>query len=182
MRILIAEDDRTSRLVLERTITRLGYELSSAEDGEEALSLFHRDRPQVVITDWMMPRLDGLELCRRIREETIHDRYTYLIVLTALGGKQNYLEAMDAGTDDFITKPFDTDELVTRLRVAERIVGMEQAMSQLESMLGCCPDCRRVPGKDGKWLTLRQLAAMPVAADRPAARCPGCRKAEAKRA
>ena len=182
MRVLIAEDDRTSRLVLERTITKLGYELSSAEDGAEALTLFPRDRPQVVITDWMMPKLDGLELCRRIREETQNDRYTYLIVLTALGGKRNYLEAMDAGTDDFITKPFDTDELVTRLRVAERIVGMERALSQLEVMVGCCPDCRRVPRKDGKWMTLRQLATVPVPLDRPAARCPACRKAEAKQA
>jgi DNA-binding response OmpR family regulator len=181
VRILIAEDDRTSRQVLERTVSKLGYEVSSAEDGVEALTLFRRDRPQVVITDWMMPKMDGLELCRRIREEAIHGRYTYLIVLTALGGKRNYLEAMDAGTDDFITKPFDTDELVTRLRVAERIVGMEEALGQLEGMLGCCPDCRRVPRKDGKWLTLRQLAAMPVV-DRPGARCPGCRTAEAKRA
>lgn len=177
MRILIAEDDRTSREVLERTIRKLGYELSVAEDGVEALAQFHRERPQVVITDWMMPRMDGLELCRRIRDEHHHDRYTYLIVLTALGGKRNYLEAMDAGTDDFITKPFDTDELVTRLRVAERIVGLEVALTRLEELVGCCPDCRRVPRRDGKWLTLRQLAAVPV--DRPAARCPGCRPAEA---
>lgn len=175
MRVLIAEDDPTSRLVLERTIARLGYELSSAGDGAEALTLFQRERPQVVITDWMMPRMDGLELCRRIRAETRNDRYTYLIVLTALGGKRNHLEAMDAGTDDFITKPFDTDELVTRLRVAERIVGMERALSRLEAMVGCCPECRRVPREDGTWSTLRRLAAV----ERPGMPCPACRKAGA---
>ncbi len=180
MRILIVEDDATARSVLERTLTRLGYGVLAARDGVEALTLFEREYPPVVITDWMMPRVDGLELCRRIRAGSDHDRYTYLIVLTALGGKQNYLEAMDAGTDDFLTKPFDPDELVTRLRVAERIIGMERALSQLEQMVDCCPECRRVPREDGRWLTLRQLASIPVRS-RPAGNCPECRQAEVGR-
>ncbi len=175
MHVLVVEDDPTSRTVLERTIKKLGYEMSSAGNGIEGLALFQRVQPQVVITDWMMPGMDGLTLCRRIREEGQYDRYTYLIVLTALGGKKNYLEAMDAGADDFLTKPFDADELVTRLRVADRILGLERALSQLETMVGCCPDCRRVPRGDGRWATLRQLAAKPTGPARPQSKCPECR-------
>lgn len=98
-------------MVLEKALTRLGFGVLSARDGLEAWRLFERDRPALVITDWRMPRLDGLELCRKIRQDPRHDRYTYLIVLTALDGKKNYLEAMNAGTDDFLTKPFDQGAL-----------------------------------------------------------------------
>ncbi|MDZ4672898.1 MAG: response regulator transcription factor [Gemmatimonadota bacterium] len=180
MRILIAEDDATSRTVLQRTLEKLGYAVTAAHDGFEALALFVRDQPAVVITDWMMPRMDGLELCRRIRTNICHDRYTYLIVLTVLGGKRNYLDAMDAGTDDFITKPFDPAELVTRLRVAERILGMGATLRYCETLLDCCPSCQRVTRPDGRRATLRQVAAEAVQ-QRPPAPCPDCQRQAAGR-
>jgi DNA-binding response OmpR family regulator len=96
-----------------------------AQDGAEAWSCFQRDEFPVVITDWMMPELDGVELVRRIRSDP-RAGYVYVILLTAKGQKEDLVEAMDAGADDFLTKPFDRDELRVRLRAGERIVALEQ--------------------------------------------------------
>lgn len=176
MRILIVEDDDVSLRVLARTLEKLGYDTVAAADGAEGWDRFNEHQPAVVITDWMMPRVDGLELCRRIRGNAANDGYTYLIVLTALGGKKNYLEAMNSGADDFLTKPFDPDELVTRLRVAERILGMEASLRYLAAMHECCPDCKRVRQPDGRWAGLKQVASSLAARIRPPARCPECQR------
>jgi DNA-binding response OmpR family regulator len=176
VRILIAEDDDTSRLVLARTLEKLGYGVTESRDGAEAWALFQQEQPRVVITDWMMPGVDGLELCRRIRGDAANDGYTYLMVLTALGGKQNYLEAMDAGADDFLTKPFDADELVARLRVAERILGTETTLRYFAALHRCCPGCQRVRQTDGRWAGLKQIAASLAGCDGAPARCPDCQR------
>lgn len=174
MRILIAEDDHTSRLVLKKTLVKLGYDVVAAEDGQDAWDAFQQDRYQVVITDWMMPRMDGLELCRRIRADGRWDRYTYLIILTMLGGRQCYLDGMNAGADDFMTKPFDADELVTRLRVAERILDLEAGVAFLESLLPICSTCRRVRTGTGEWQRLERYLLEPLANATPPERCPDC--------
>ena len=129
--ILIAEDDTTSRLILEEIMTQLGHDVVTAANGQEAWAIFSREHVPLVISDWMMPDLDGIELCRRIRAEN-RERYTYIILLTALGGKENYLEAMRAGADDFASKPLDADQLHARLRVTERILGLQRELVQLE--------------------------------------------------
>ncbi len=132
MQILIAEDDAVSRLVLSATLKKMGHEVRAASSGSEAWAALDEMHYPLLISDWMMPDMDGLELCRRVR--TFHDEgrrgapYTYIILLTALGGKTNYLDAMDAGADDFITKPFDADQLAARLRVAERILALHQTL------------------------------------------------------
>ena len=131
MRVLIAEDDTTSRLILQEILTQLGHDVVTAANGQEAWAIFNREHVPLVISDWMMPDLDGIELCRRIRAEN-RPRYTYIILLTALGGKENYLEAMRAGADDFAGKPLDADQLHARLRVAERILGLQRELVQLE--------------------------------------------------
>jgi signal transduction histidine kinase len=131
MKILIAEDDATSRDILAHVLRQLGHEVVEAADGEEAWAVFQREHVPLLISDWMMPGLDGLQLCRRIRAEQ-RPKYTYIILLTVLGGKQNYLDAMEAGTDDFISKPFDVDQLHTRLRVAERILGLQRELQEIE--------------------------------------------------
>jgi CheY-like chemotaxis protein len=131
MRILIAEDDTTSRVILDDILTRLGHEVVAVTNGQEAWATFNRDHVSLIISDWMMPDLDGLELCRRIRAEN-RAKYTYIILLTALEGKESYLEAMEAGADDFATKPLDSDQLHARLRVAERILGLQRDLVQLE--------------------------------------------------
>ena len=121
MKVLIAEDDEDSRELLSWILQKLGYEVIAATNGKEAWDAFRKGRFRIVISDVLMPELDGLELCRRIRMHK-QSKYTYIIIITALIGKKDYLEGMEAGADDFVTKPFDPDELKARLRVAERII------------------------------------------------------------
>src|SRR5215469_14100320 len=132
MKVLIAEDDRDSRELLSWLLEKLGYQVVATENGKQAWDAYRRDYFRLVISDLLMPDVDGLELCRRIRSFK-PSKYTYVILLTALIGKRDYLEGMEAGADDFITKPFDPDELKARLRVAERILAI-QSPSAAESI------------------------------------------------
>src|SRR5215471_10094989 len=132
MNVLIAEDDRDSRELLSWLLEKLGYHVTVTENGKQAWEAFRREKFRLVISDLLMPDVDGLELCRRIRAMQA-SKYTYIILLTALIGKRDYLEGMDAGADDFITKPFDPDELKARLRVAERITSIQEEPTLPES-------------------------------------------------
>ena len=126
MRVLIAEDDPVSALLLRRTIEREGHEVSVAVDGTAAWQSFLEERPQLLISDWMMPGLDGPELCRRVRAVTDDgEAYTYVIMLTAKAQDSDRSEAIAAGVDDFLAKPLNRVELSARLRVAERILAWE---------------------------------------------------------
>jgi len=131
MKILVAEDDRDSRELLTWILQKLGYQVVAAENGKEAWEVFRRGRFRLVISDVLMPELDGLELCRRIRNHQ-QSKYTYVMIMTALIGKKDYLEGMEAGADDFVTKPFDPDELKARLRVAERIISFQEQVAAEE--------------------------------------------------
>ncbi|MGI9189783.1 MAG: GGDEF domain-containing response regulator [Longimicrobiaceae bacterium] len=132
--ILIAEDDAVSRLVLGATLEALGHEVLAVEAGSEAWQAWQEQRFSLVISDWKMPDLDGLELCRRIRAVD-RPEYTYLILLTGMTGKESFLEGMAAGADDFLSKPFDPDQLSARLRVAERIVVLQaELLASREAM------------------------------------------------
>lgn len=127
MKILIAEDDATSRLVLSATLKKMGHEVVSTANGQQAWDVLGEEYFPLLISDWMMPDMDGLDLCRRIRGAD-HAQYTYIILLTALSGKNSYLDGMDAGADDFVTKPFDEDQLAARLRVADRILALHEKL------------------------------------------------------
>lgn len=120
MNVIVADDDDITRLLLGAALTNLGHNVRAASNGREAWEAWQTGEFPFVISDWMMPDLDGLEFCRRIRAERRTD-YTYIVLLTARSGKTNFLEAMTAGADDFITKPFEEDALAARVRVAERI-------------------------------------------------------------
>ena len=126
MKILIAEDDRDSRELLSWLLQKLGYQVMATENGQQAWEAYRTGRYRLVISDLLMPDVDGLELVRRIRGMK-QSKYTYIILLTALIGKKDFLEGMEAGADEFITKPFDPDELKARLRVAERIISLQEA-------------------------------------------------------
>jgi PleD family two-component response regulator len=121
MKTLIADDDDITRLLLSSALTKLGHEVHEATNGREAWDAWHGGEFPLIISDWMMPDLDGLEFCRRIRAERRMD-YTYIVLLTSRSGKTNYLDAMTAGADDFVTKPFEKDAFAARVRVAERIL------------------------------------------------------------
>jgi len=131
MKVLIAEDDRDSRELLAWMLEKLGYQVVSTANGKEAWDAFRKGRFRIVISDVLMPEIDGLELCRRIRLHK-QSKYTYIIMITALIGKKDYLEGMEAGADDFVTKPFDADELKARLRVAQRIISFQEQAALAE--------------------------------------------------
>ncbi len=127
MKILIADDDTTSRLLLGATLKKFGHDVTAVEDGLQALACWRQEQPSLIISDWMMPGLDGLELCRLIRAEPAL-QYTYVMLLTSLGGKGRYLDGMQAGADDFISKPYDEELLAARLQVAERILALHHTL------------------------------------------------------
>lgn len=134
MRILVAEDDEVSRLILHSHLKKAGHEVLLAEDGVQAWRLFEEsDAVDVVISDWMMPRLDGLELCRRVRESE-GDEYTYFILLSALGDS-HLIEGIDAGADDYLTKPLDQHELRARLKSAERVTSLHRRLADQKAEL-----------------------------------------------
>lgn len=123
--VLIVEDDPISAMVLRRALENRGFAVTAAIDGEEALEILNRKAFRIVISDWMMPRMDGLELCRRIRSSG-RSRYTYIILLTAKCQKEERSEGLNAGVDDYLLKPMDPMELEARIRVATRILGMQE--------------------------------------------------------
>ena len=128
MRVLLAEDDALSRLMLQRDLSKLGYQVSVAGNGREAWDQFAAHRFPLVITDWMMPEMNGLDLIRRIRASP-SDEYAYVILLTSRSEHVDLIDGMDAGADDFITKPFQSDELRVRLRAGRRVVDLEHALA-----------------------------------------------------
>jgi diguanylate cyclase (GGDEF)-like protein len=134
MRILIVEDDPTSAFLLSRLLERMGKEVAVAADGQEAWTALQAKYEPLVITDWMMPRMDGLELCRRIRTSA-RDSYTYVILLTARDCRQDRLSGLRAGADDSLIKPPDQDELAVRLEIAERIIEVHETLRRQNARL-----------------------------------------------
>lgn len=135
MRILIAEDDAVSRLIIEAKVADLGHEFVSTTDGEEAWRVFQEGGVDVVISDRSMPNVDGLELCRRVRSWPGGNRYIYFIFVTASSDRRRIHDANDAGADDYLLKPLDTDQLATRLVVAERIASLHERLAAQQSKL-----------------------------------------------
>lgn len=125
MLILVVDDDRTIRTVLHRYLIGWGHEVLLAADGEEGWDILNSTEVQFVISDWTMPRLDGVELCRRIRAQSLL-KYVYIILLTGRDTKRDLVVGMEAGADDFMVKPFDRNELKVRIRAGERILQLER--------------------------------------------------------
>ncbi len=125
MKILIADDSIVSRHLLEATLRKWGYEVVVACDGGEAFEILQQDNaPALAILDWMMPGMTGLEVCRRIRH-LAHEPYIYILLLTSKSQKEDLIEGMEAGADDYLTKPFDQHELQVRLRAGTRLVDLQ---------------------------------------------------------
>lgn len=135
MKILVAEDDGLSRVLLERALERAGYEVTSVANGKRALlELRSEDPPRMALLDWMMPEMDGVDVCRSVRKEK-DQAYSYLILLSAKESKQEIVEGLESGADDYLTKPFDVEELKARLRAGERILELgDRLVEARESM------------------------------------------------
>jgi two-component system, NtrC family, sensor kinase len=129
MKVLVADDEAISRKLLANYLQKWGHEVVVAENGAEAWELFCQDRFPIVLSDWMMPELDGLELIRRIRAHDVAG-YVYVILLTAKAQKEDVVEGMEAGADDFVAKPFDRDELRVRLWEGERMIQLHQTLAE----------------------------------------------------
>jgi CheY-like chemotaxis protein len=128
MDILVADDDSSGRFLLNSTLVELGHSVTEAANGFDAWEAWKRGHHQLVISDWMMPGIDGLEFCRKIRAEEASG-FAYIILTTARAGKANYLDAIDSGVDDFLHKPFDRDRFIARVRVATRILDLHHSFA-----------------------------------------------------
>jgi DNA-binding response OmpR family regulator len=165
MRALIADDDRTTTTMLARTLDRWGFEVSVAHDGGAAWeALASPTPPALAIVDWIMPGADGPELCRRLREDPTRAP-VYVILLTARTSRRDVVAGLDAGADDYLTKPFDHDELRARVQVGRRVVALQQRLServaelqdvlsnmkQLRGLLPICAYCKRIRTDHDYW-------------------------------
>lgn len=121
MKILIVEDDYISQKKLEKLLNSLNYSTIVAADGKEAFDIWKKEKPEVVITDWMMPKMSGIELCRKIREIERYT-YTYIILVTSKSSVEDIVEGLDAGADDFISKPYIKEVLAVRIRAGARLI------------------------------------------------------------
>jgi len=174
MKILAVEDDAVARAVLRQALRRLGHEAIEAADGEQALELLQKEPVRVVVSDWLMPKLDGLELCRRVRARPGAE-YTYFILLTGNEATaDNQREAADAGVDDFLTKPLNLDELWNRLRVAERILRYATQVKELEEMLPICSYCKKIRDDQNYWQQIEGYINERTGSEFSHSVCPDC--------
>jgi diguanylate cyclase (GGDEF)-like protein len=134
MRILVVDDEPISRLVVQAAVDQLGHEWTAAEDGEAAWRCFSQDKPDVLNTDLMMPGVDGLELCRRVRANA-QTSYTYIILVTVLSDRQDIVRGMDAGADDYLVKPLQLFDLQARLIAAQRVTDLHAELDRHRAQL-----------------------------------------------
>jgi DNA-binding response OmpR family regulator len=165
MRILVAEDQAVSRHVLVAVLRKWGYDVMAVQDGTQAWeALQAEDAPQLVILDWLMPGMDGIEICRQIRKSP-RTRSIYLILLTARRGQEDKIQGLQSGADDYITKPFNREELRARVQVgirvlelqgalAQRVRELEEALSRvkiLQGLLPICSYCKKIRNDHNYW-------------------------------
>jgi phosphoserine phosphatase RsbU/P len=187
-RILIAEDHNVSRHLLERNLTNWGFDVLTAENGQVAVDILEGENaPSLAILDWMMPKVDGLQICARIRQHTERP-YIYLVLLTAKGQKEDIAAGLEAGADDYIVKPFDADELLARLKVGQRVVALERSLAKkvddleaaladvkkLKSLLPICMYCKSVRDDQDYWHQIEEYIFTETGTDFSHGICPAC--------
>ena len=190
MKILIAEDDLTSRTVLTAVLTKLGHEVEATVNGVEAWQAMQQlDAPRLAILDWMMPEMDGLEVVRRVRTLQ-NDRQPYIIMLTAKGEKADIIAGLEAGANDYLAKPFDRGELLARVEVGRRMVEMQdtladkieelrQALNQIKTLRGIvpiCANCKKIRDDRGYWNQVEVYVRDHTEAEFSHSICPDCMK------
>ena len=189
MRVLIAEDDAVSRCLLEATLTKWGYEVIVTTDGLQALEALSRpDAPSLAILDWMMPGLDGSQVCLKARA-LAGERLLYMILLTAKGRKEDIVEGLTAGADDYVIKPFDRPELKARINAGERILRLQAELAArvkelefalanvklLQGLLPICCYCKKIRDDKNYWQQVDTYVADHSEAQFTHGICPDCR-------
>jgi len=187
MKILIAEDTPSAQLLLRRTLEAWGHEVLYADNGAQALAALAESDVSLVVSDWMMPVMDGVELCRRIRAAE-WDRFIYVLMLTAVADKEDLALAFDAGANDYVTKPFNRFELKAHVQAGERIVTLERERTQriaeleeslrtirrLKELLPICMYCRKIRNDDNYWQQMEDYVHEETGTDFSHGICPDC--------
>jgi len=188
MRILIADDDDVSRLMLEVMLTKRGHEVVCAANGEEALQILTGPNgPKLAILDWLMPGLDGVEVCRKVRDVP-RLKTVYLILLTVRGGKAHLIEGFTAGANDYITKPFDWEELDARVNVGRQVLALQEELSarvlelevalgrvkQLQGLLPICAYCKSIRDDQNYWHEVEAYLGVHTDVTLSHGICPAC--------
>jgi DNA-binding response OmpR family regulator len=188
VKILVAEDDRVACRMLESVLAEWGYHVTAVGDGLAALrELSGPDAPQLAILDWLMPGIDGSEVCRRLRAEPI-PRPFYLIMLTIKGSRADVITGLRAGADDYIAKPFDPGELEARLQVGRRMLGLQRSLEarvrqleeamlqvkQLRGLLPICMYCKKIRDEENYWEQVEAYLAAHSEAVFSHSICPHC--------
>jgi len=197
MKVLIADDDPTALFLHQEIITEWGFESVTASNGREALSLLRqKPQPQIAVLDWMMPELDGVEVCRHLRQE-VKEPYIYVLLVTAKNRKENIVQGLEAGADDYLTKPFHSQELKARLATGKRIVELQgellrvrenqkqliaelqQALENVKTLSGLiplCAWCRKIRDDEGYWKQIEDYLSSHSDAKITHSICPECEK------
>jgi phosphoserine phosphatase RsbU/P len=188
MHALIADDDRTTTVMLATSLRRWGFEVEAVHDGLMAWERIRAEpAPSLVVVDWMMPGLDGLEICRRVRSEPSR-QHLYVILLTARSGRSDVIAGLDAGADDYLVKPFDPDELRARVHVGRRVLGLQQNlaervaelqeaianMKRLRGLLPICSYCKRIRTDQNYWEQVESYISEHTEAQFSHGICPVC--------
>jgi phosphoserine phosphatase RsbU/P len=188
MHALVADDDRGTVAIVASTLKRVGIEVSVAYDGADAWQrLAGEPAPSLAILDWMMPNVDGLELCRRLRQDETR-AHVYVILLTSRDGRADLVAGLDGGADDYLVKPFDLEELRARVqvgirmatlqeRLAERVVELQAALSkvkQLSGLLPICSYCKRIRSDENYWEQVESYIGQHSDAQFSHGICPAC--------
>ncbi|ROR01611.1 diguanylate cyclase [Desulfosoma caldarium] len=129
MKVLVADDDTTTRKMVAAMLTKWGYEVVTAASGDAAWNVLQgEDSPRLAVLDWIMPGMDGVDICRKVREEVPTDRYLYMILLTAKTSRKEIVSGLEAGADDYMIKPFDPSELQVRVGIGRRIIALHEEL------------------------------------------------------
>lgn len=190
MKVLIAEDDKIFQEGLKTILADWGFEVIIASNGKEAFKILTQfDPPQLALVDWMMPEMEGIELCRKIRELK-HLDSTYLILVTSLETKSDIVLGLKAGANDYVTKPFDSEELHARVSVGVRMVELQKKLKdhiseledalarvkQLQGLLPICSYCRKIRDDKNYWFELDDYLNKSMDTRFTHGICPDCHK------
>lgn len=188
MKILVADDDAPSRFILNSLLTSWGYCVTAVNDGDAAWNILcEPEHPQLLLLDWMMPGFEGIEIVRRLRQRAPEKPY-YSIIITSLTDTDSVTSALNAGADDFISKPFDNNELRARVSVGYRTNGLQKALSkhiedlsqalarvrQLEGIIPICMYCKKIRDDHNSWNQLEQYISDHSEATFSHGMCPKC--------
>lgn len=188
MKVLIAEDDPISSRLLETRLVKWGYEVEKTIHGRAALEAMRlKNAPRLAILDWMMPEMDGVEVCKIIRKENTQ-MPPYIILLTAKARKDNIVEGLDAGADDYLVKPFHDGELRARVQVGVRVVGLQDELArrigqlqdaltnvkQLQGLIPICSYCKKIRDDKAFWHRVEDYISSHTDAEFSHGICPEC--------